>query len=504
VVVAIAWATVVWGSWPPQLSHAEDTQPEEKAFVYVFLWFDTEDYLLPEDDDATKRLAEYLSRQGIRATFKLVGEKLRVLERRKRSDVLEALRLHDIGYHSEFHSVHPTPAQYLSRLGWDTGVREFLRRERHGVKDIERVFGVKPSCYGQPGSSWGPQQFGALKQLGISVYLDHGSHVRLEGRPFWYCGILNLYALRGATRTGLSGDADLRRAMEEFDRLYHLLLKEGGGPISVVYHPCEFVHAQFWDAVNFKHGANPPPQQWRVPPKKSKEESELAFRIFERYVELMKAYPRVRFATAREALELYPDRAQGRLFSAAELQRIAQRVVAEGITYQHEAEWALSPAEVFSLLTKAAKMFSEGRRNPDVRLTLSPLGPTEPTVSHEKISTDLSQLTRTIHDVESYLEFHQRVPNAVWLGSKAASPEAYLKTVAAYVAAGGRLAVEPIDVIPAELATARFVRADDPALWGWVIFPPGFRAPDMMELARLQAWTLKPALLASAASSSNN
>jgi hypothetical protein len=37
---------------------------------------------------------------------------------------------------------------------------------------------------------------------------------------------------------------------------------------------------------------------------------------------------------------------------------------------------------------------------------------------------------------------------------------------------------------------------DDPSLWTWVIFPPGFRAPEMMELARKQAWTLKPALLA--------
>ena len=32
------------------------------APVYVTLWFDTEDYILPQDDDATKRLAELLTR----------------------------------------------------------------------------------------------------------------------------------------------------------------------------------------------------------------------------------------------------------------------------------------------------------------------------------------------------------------------------------------------------------------------------------------------------------
>ena len=47
------------------------------APVYVTLWFDTEDYLLPQDDDATKRLAELLTRLGVRATFKIVGESAR-------------------------------------------------------------------------------------------------------------------------------------------------------------------------------------------------------------------------------------------------------------------------------------------------------------------------------------------------------------------------------------------------------------------------------------------
>src|SRR5258708_28767776 len=82
--------------------------------VSVILWFDTEDYLLPADDDATKRLCEMLTQRGIRATFKLVGEKARVLEKRGRTDVISALKNHDIGYHSNFHSVHPTVSEYLA------------------------------------------------------------------------------------------------------------------------------------------------------------------------------------------------------------------------------------------------------------------------------------------------------------------------------------------------------------------------------------------------------
>jgi hypothetical protein len=99
--------------------------------------------------------------------------------------------------------------------------------------------------------------------------------------------------------------------------------------------------------------------------------------------------------------------------------------------------------------------------------------------------------------VSGYLTKHGRVPGSVWLGSVPVPPEAYL-------AALGRVAVDLIDgkplpaaveIKPATLKAAEYVSADDPRLWGWVIFPPNFRAPTLMELAKWQAWTLKPAVL---------
>jgi hypothetical protein len=41
----------------------------------------------------------------------------------------------------------------------------------------------------------------------------------------------------------------------------------------------------------------------------------------------------------------------------------------------------------------------------------------------------------------------------------------------------------------------RHVAADTHGLFGdWIIHKEGFRAPKVMALARLQAWTLKPAI----------
>jgi hypothetical protein len=46
-----------------------------------------------------------------------------------------------------------------------------------------------------------------------------------------------------------------------------------------------------------------------------------------------------------------------------------------------------------------------------------------------------------------------------------------------------------------ELLPARHVAEDTPDLFGgWIIHKEGFRAPKILEQARLQAWTLKPAI----------
>ena len=128
------------------------------AKVYVILWFDTEDYILPADDDAALHLADFLTREDIRATLRWSGRSRRT-GAAKRYDVIAALKKHEIGFHSNWHSVQPSPAMYLSTLGWDEGVAEFDRREGPGRDDVERIFGRAPTCYGQPGSSWGPQSY---------------------------------------------------------------------------------------------------------------------------------------------------------------------------------------------------------------------------------------------------------------------------------------------------------------------------------------------------------
>lgn len=494
--VGLGWAGI------PGYGTSVAPAAEAAAKVYVVLWFDTEDYILPESDDAALKLADLLTRMNIRATFKVVGEKARMLERRHRQDVIDALKKHEIGYHSNWHSVEPTPALYLSNLGWDEGVREFDRREGPGRQDVERIFGTAPTCYGQPGSSWGPQSYGALRKWNMPIYLDAGKHVNLDSKPCYFGGVFTLYRLEHQIRADLKDPRALEPAQERFLNARKKLLAEGGGVVSIVYHPCEFVHRQFWDGANFLKGANPPREKWRLPEKKTPEESQQAWQIFESYIRFIQRFAEVEFITASQAAKLYADRATERTYDRALLRSISMAVTAD-VSFQRHGDITLAASEVFALLN-ALVASHPSLTNKEFQLPFpgTPFGPTGTIPQmQEPIQTDWSQLKRTSEDVLESIRVQGRIPSAVWLGSQGVPPEAYLNTLArvALVLLDGGELPEKIEVRPARLEAARYVSADDPQLWNWVIYPQGFRAPAMMELARAQAWTIKPALLRSSA-----
>lgn len=481
----------------PAATRAEDSGPP----VYIVLWFDTEDYLLPASDDAAKRIATFLLAHGIRATFKVVGEKARVLEARNRSDVILALSQHEIGYHSNTHSQQPTIAVYESSLGWDEGVKEFDRRERSGFDDIYRIFGYSPTCFGQPGVSWAPQVYPALKKWGVSVYLDDGQHVQLDGRPFWYGGLLNIFGIAAGRELEPNGDwSNLESAKSYFRTLYtELRSQPQGGLVSFMFHPTEFVSQEFWDAVNFARGANPPRSEWKLQPKKSASQQDQAYQYFENLVVFIKSFANVHFITASQAYSLYRDEAHLRSFEQGDLAEIARRANSR-VDFQVYDSYALSASEVFALLNSFVAAVVTNKAKLPIALPATPCGPSSAGYgvgTDQPLEVSLNQFSQTVLDVQDYLERSQSIPSVIWLGSSPVKPESYLLALSAITQKnlGNSPTLERIPILPAELASKRRVAKDSIAIWDWPIFPTGFHAPHLMELASLQAWTLKPALL---------
>jgi hypothetical protein len=472
---------------------------EVRPPVYVTLWFDTEDYILPRDDDATKRLAEMLTRLDVRATFKIVGEKARVLEERGRKDVIAALGRHDIGYHSNTHSQQPTIALYLQNAGWEDGRAEFRRREGPGLKDIERIFGVTPTSYGQPGSAWAPQSYPALRDMRVGMYLDEGGHVGIDDQPFYYGGMLNVFRMRSnVARMELSGGTSLADGKATFTKAYERLRGQGGGTISIYYHPNEWVQTEFWDAVNFSRGANPERAAWKLPGTRPAAETEQAFADFEQYVRFIKERPGVQFVTAPELMTIYADRAKTRSFSAEELLGFA-RAVQKDITFQKLDGYALSAADIFGLLTQATASFIDRSEWPAATSVAALDGPTRthvPPPGARAPGFAWPAFAQAVRDTSDYCRTTRRIPDEIWVGAESLSPADYLATLARTfedILASGRAPAEVPRRAGAYTAD-RYVAADSPKLWNWPIYPEGFQAPRIMELARLQAWTLKPAL----------
>jgi hypothetical protein len=209
--------------------------------------------------------------------------------------------------------------------------------------------------------------------------------------------------------------------------------------------------------------------------------------------------PGVRFSRASELLKRYADDTYTRTFSRAEVLELARATAGE-IAFRRVGNTSLSGADAFSLLTSAALAIAEKRGIPD-RLKAARLygpahafarsaGPQPPS------SVPWAAFEAAVGDTADYCVKHGRIPDEVWIGSRAISPQDYLATCAAVVEQSGSAAVPPgVDLRSGRLSAEKYVAKDSPSLWDWPIFPDGFHAPDLMELARLQAWTLKPAIL---------
>jgi len=469
----------------------------QKAPILVVLWFDTEDYIFPPSDDACLRLATWLKSQGIKATFKVVGEKARVLKERGRQDVIDAVKWHEVGFHSTNHSIPPSPAMYLNAVGWEEGIQEFERREGKGRKMVEEIFGAKPSCYGQPGSSWGPQAYPVLAKWDM-IYLDSGRHVSLKGEPCRINGVLNLYSLEHTFRADLKKPEGAEEAQKRFSQARDKILAQGGGLISIVYHPCEFVHQTFWDGVNFPKGASPDRSEWKLPARKKPEEEALAWKNFEDFILMISRHPEVKFITANQAREWYADQAREKSWTQPDLRSVLNEMGADPLWVEKDGVW-LSAAEVFDLTVQATLARWDRATGPwKPRFHLH--GPsTAPATRLEKSVTAPGHLVRqALEDLKEQLDQRGAIPPAVWLGSTAIPPESFL--------AGLRLrwmnspgegpwTQEAWEFPPARVKSEDAVEKNDGRLWNWVIFPEGFRAPQVMEMARRQAWTFKPAPL---------
>lgn len=270
----------------------------------VTLVFDVEDPITPESDDVALWLAEILREEGMRATFFVTGDKARALRDRGRTDVIDALRWHDVAFHSDTHSVHPVISEYLETAGWEEGVTAVREREYPGIELLEDVFDVRPSSFGRTGGSYGPQFGPAMAEAGLAyVY----SPIDLPTSAVYrFADALTFGMHTRGFDARLTDDDAFEARLEALEERLAADMATGREWLAVFgAHPTILQTTDFWDVVNFARGDEPPREDWRAPDLRPDAAVERAKRNFRRLVRYLVSHPGLEPTTVGELCETY-------------------------------------------------------------------------------------------------------------------------------------------------------------------------------------------------------
>ena len=454
----------------------------QRKNIYVIFQLDTEDFVTPETDDVLLDLAWIFEKHGVKGSFAIVGEKARALKRRGRADIIEALKRQDVAYQSNLHSVHPTIAEYLKDLDWQEGVEEFIKREGEGARDLEKIFGAKPSAFIQPGGSWAPQAPYATRKMGIKVYADG----LFPSQLVWFCNTLVI----GYSIYYQESESGTRQHLEEMKRRFAEAVERTGGKgvIVIILHPCMLLTKEFWDAVNFARGKNP--EKLTPPPIVSKETYAKRIAEFDEFVGYVTSHPDVKVVTYRELPELVePTPAVISPENALKLAEQAQ----EKLSYYAVAGHYYTAAETFSILLDFFTILLKGEKPEQIRVR-SLLGPTR-RVHAQPFNVEIGAFAETCRRLHASLDSIEHVPSEIQVGSQVTGPDAFLKALARTLlqATRGELPNQVTLDAAGETTHVDFDVAERVKnQWGWIIFPENFTSKKIIEHTLLQLWTWKP------------
>jgi len=468
--------------------------------VYVYLWFDIEDYVTKESDDLVLEASRILKKYKIPVTCKVVAEKVRALLANGRNDVIAAISEHDVGYHLDTHSRHPTLYEYLAEENVAKGAADFYDREKDGFQLVKHTFKRSPSCFGHPGPAWAPHIYPALKEMGIPVYLDETSIINVDNAPYWYCGVLNL---NGANENFILFDrtfedpSGIIKVKARFRRI-HESMKKSGGLVSILFHLHTAINEKFWDEVNFGKGMNRRATEYVRPPPQPREVTERAWKDFDEFMGYVSSFKDIRFITARDAQTMY------RRADVVEVNREKLRALVENSRRRIDCVWVegypFSPAQIFYAVARVLKGYEDSGRVPGRLSVREPLGPLKASDSNVEPGASITtkQLLAACEKAVDFIDSSGYMPGVLGLaGDVRLAPADFLSTASTGLAELLRTGLMPA-AIPFSKGRFLGTRHVDAGRFKlacrWNVLPPKFSAPKILEQINLQTWTLVPAV----------
>lgn len=477
--------------------------------VDVVFSLDVEDVVYPESDDALKTLCEIFTREDVPLSLFVAGEKARIMRRRGRHDVIDAMRPHEICYHGNYFGDFPEPAiRYGSRLPFDEAVSLAMSVETKGLHDVAEITGQFPVawCAHQSQQSL-PLQY-ALKLAGVRCWAG--------GPRGWFMNWLSWP--RSNCDVSLQGDwtmpfdplhpdrvkpvsdvaADLRAAQADFEKK-----AEQNNFIVFLGHPCCWAASQwtylFDYATLFRYGSagpypRPPPGGLIQP--RSAADREAAFDMVRKLLRWIRKRTDVNLTNYTSLCDR-DEEDPVHWISWPRLVTLARRIHADFDALTDD-DTSFSPADVLGMLLFAVTFLWQNNRWPDQIPVQRPLGPTEePLSSGGPLTVDRSSLIAGSLAAYSILMDERRLFGRLRASFKDVGPAELLHLLCRFILAYDETGQLPesvsIEAVPA-LPKAVNTSAITDRRFGSSNMPPAQDMGRLWDLLRWQSWSYRPAV----------
>ena len=261
--------------------------------------FDTEDFTSCRAADAIYREAKILEEEGVRGCFCLVGLLADQLVKWGRTDVLDALKYHEIDSHTYGHTLHPMINEYTDIENAYEAIDRVVYEEGIGVEKIKKATGVdKIYSAVPPGNQKSYATMYAYHKMGIPVYADTFCDT-VDGEGTFYCNIYHM-AYYEAMESFFRGDeSDIMKLIDKIATRKRV----------VIYtHPNAAISNGWWDILNYDKENLVKFGEFLQCPEHPAEVTEHFYNNIRTMVRLVKADPRFRITTYEEiSRELYNE-----------------------------------------------------------------------------------------------------------------------------------------------------------------------------------------------------
>lgn len=431
----------------------------------VVISFDTEDFTWEPAADGILAIAELLREEGVKGCFNMVGLLAEQLVNWGRTDVLEALKYHEIEFHSYGHSLHPCINEYTNVEDHQAAYNELVRQESAGMAMVKAATGATrlyAAC--PPGNNENYVAMYGYYDMGISCYA--GGMVDSEKtKGIFFCNQLYSYYY-DAFEYMIPAKRNTDQAY--IDKLASRAM------VNLYNHPNRLLYRTFWDAHNYYDGVNHYPfGQWKEACPLTESEREHILKEIRTFIRRLKADGRFRFTTFGE---LVKERCSGaRILSPEDMKGIRQQLLEN--FWPVEVPVSLCISDIFAACVKFLGGASKVAAGRVYGFLDTPYAISEPVTVK---ACDVKKAAAGI-DTDQFL------PTAVEVGGVKVGPADFL-----YAMLDVLNGQEEVTLVPREqnLDLTRFPGIADPMLTKWM-FSPDFKAEVLIKRTPLQAWTIR-------------